>query len=121
MLHPRGPPGDRKGYEAAQQNDGIWDATGIYLYSEMEKSFDICLCVFLDDAMRLNGKMKVGSCKHRRGANIPSTFVGLNVNAGMVGLPKSDSNLQIVSSQAVPADEVGPHEGLQFFGYRRPE
>jgi hypothetical protein len=41
--------GNRKGYDDAQANDGVWDTTGIAQYSELDKSLDNCLYVFTND------------------------------------------------------------------------
>jgi DnaB-like helicase C terminal domain len=111
--------GNRKGYEDAKANDGLWDITGINLYSEMDKSLDNCLYVFTDDAMSSQGKLKIGSCKHRRGANIPSTFVDLNVNAGMVGLAK-DSSFRIPAPTAPEKPKI-IYDRETFFAFMGPQ
>jgi RecA/RadA recombinase len=81
--------GNRAGYEDAQEHDGAWDITGIATYSELDKSMDNCLYVYTDDSISADGKMKIGSCKRRRGANIPATFVEVHSESGMVGLAKN--------------------------------
>jgi len=97
--------GNRKGYEEAQENGGMWDTTGIFQYSELDKSMDNCLYVYTDDALAADGKLKLGSCKHRRGANLPSTFVEMHANSGMVGLTKSGS-FTVSPVATAPADQV---------------
>jgi hypothetical protein len=76
--------GNRKGYEDATANDGAWETTGIAQFSEMDKSLDNCFYVFTNDELSGLAQLKMGTCKHRRGANIPSTLVKLNINAGMI-------------------------------------
>jgi hypothetical protein len=76
--------GNRKGYEDAQANDGAWETTGINQYSELYKSLDNCLYVFTSEEIAASSQLKMGSCKHRRGADIPATFVPMNVSAGFL-------------------------------------
>jgi hypothetical protein len=76
--------GNRKGYEDATENDGAWQTSGIFQYSELDKSLDNCLYVYTTPELAAAGQIKMGSCKHRRGADIPSTFVPINVAAGML-------------------------------------
>ena len=76
--------GSRTGYQEATENDGAWGTTGVYMYSELDKSLDNCFYVYGSDELAAAGKLKIGSCKARRGATIPSTFVDINVTAGVV-------------------------------------
>ncbi len=76
--------GNRKGYDDAADNDGAWETTGIFQYSELDKSLDNCLYVYTTPEISATGQIKMGSCKYRRGADIPSTLVPLNVGAGML-------------------------------------
>jgi hypothetical protein len=76
--------GNRSGLDYAAANDGAWDVTGVSTYSELDKSLDNCLYVYLTDEIAANRQIRVGSCKHRRGANIPSTLVPFNLSAGML-------------------------------------
>jgi hypothetical protein len=61
--------GNRKEYEDAQANDGAWETTGINQYSEL----DNCLYVFTSEEIAASSQLKMGSCKHRCGADIPAT------------------------------------------------
>lgn len=76
--------GNRKGFEDAGENEGAWTTTGIAKYSELDKSLDNLFYVYFDDDMNNQNTMKMGSCKTRRGFNIPSTFVAVETNSGMV-------------------------------------
>ena len=40
--------------------------------------------VFTNDEISASGQLKMGSCKYRRGANIPATYVPMNVSAGFL-------------------------------------
>jgi len=106
--------GNRKGYEEAEANDGAWETTGIHLYSELDKSLDNCLYVFTNDEISASGQIKMGSCKHRRGPNIPSTFVPMNVSAGMVANVEKDQ-INAESDPAAPPEP--PISAEVFFDY----
>jgi hypothetical protein len=113
--------GNRAGYKEAQANDGAWETTGISLYSEMDKSLDNCLYVFTADGISDQGQIKVGSCKHRRGANIPATFVEMHLNAGMVGLARTGGNFTI-APVAVATPVAKPiYTVEEYFGFMQPK
>jgi hypothetical protein len=61
-----------------------WDTTGIFMFSELDKSLDNCFYVYSSDELSAAGKLKIGSRKARRGANPPATFVDVDVTAGIV-------------------------------------
>ncbi|MEG9438231.1 hypothetical protein JAO29_18940 [Edaphobacter sp. HDX4] len=94
--------GSRKGYEEATAQDGAWETTGIFMHSELDKSLDNCFYVYTNDEISAGGAVKVGSCKARRGANIPATFVDINPTSGFVGAAKptarGDRNAPLPSS-----------------------
>lgn len=108
--------GNRKGYEDAQGNDGAWQTTGIATYSEMDKTLDNCLYVFTDDDISATGQIKIGSCKHRRGPNIPATFTPtpLNINAGMLAATEERDFAPAYGSKVVYTAE-------EYYGFMRPK
>lgn len=64
--------------------------------------------------------MKMGSCKHRRGANIPSTVVKLNINAGMIAR-EADSDVKVAEvSVEAPRIEKKNTPGV-FFSFVKPK
>jgi hypothetical protein len=87
--------GNRKGYDDAAEHDGAWETSGIFQYSELDKSLDNCLYVFTTPEISATGQIKMGSCKYRRGADIPSTFVPLNVGAGMLIDDRSEQPVKV--------------------------
>jgi hypothetical protein len=106
--------GNRKGYDEAQANDGAWETTGIAQHSELDKSLDNCLYVFTNDEISASGQLKMGSCKHRRGPNIPATFVPFNVSAGMVANVEEDQ----LNGESDPAAPLEPPVSAEvFFNY----
>lgn len=111
--------GNRKRYEEAQARDGAWETTGIHLYSSLDKSMDNCLYVYTDDAISATNKIKIGSCKHRRGRNIPATFVDIDGNSGLVGRAKSGSFM--VAPVAAMAVEEPVFDLEEFYAWRRPK
>jgi hypothetical protein len=76
--------GSRKGYDEAGANDGAWATSGIYMYSELDKSLDVCYYVYKDDGLDAQGSLKIGSCKMRRNADLPTTIVAVDEQSGMV-------------------------------------
>ena len=74
--------GNRKGYTEAAENDGAWSTTGIFQYSELDKSFDNIFYIYFDDGLNREKKVRIGSCKTRREANIPSTMVEIDQGSG---------------------------------------
>jgi DnaB-like helicase C terminal domain len=77
--------GNRNGYEAAVANQGAWEATAIYQYSELEKSADTVLYTFMPDDLKADNKMRIGFCKTRRhGTTVPQT-VTVDPQVGLVG------------------------------------
>ncbi len=76
--------GNRNGYDAANSADGAWMTTGISKYSELDKSLDNLFYTFLNDELNNANLLKMGSCKTRRGANIPSTPVNIDPRSGRV-------------------------------------
>lgn len=84
--------GSRKGYEEAQTNDGVWDKTGIYMYSELEKSADIIFYTFLPQEMQEKGEIKLGTCKSRSSADAPGITVPIDLSTGYVGGGKKDTD-----------------------------
>jgi hypothetical protein len=77
--------GSRDGYKKAGENDGVWEATGIYMYSEAEKSSDTCVYVFADDGMKSLHQMKMGTCKSRRSGDVTAHLVQVHPLCGYVG------------------------------------
>jgi hypothetical protein len=76
--------GNRKGWEEAQQNDGVWDMTGVFRYSEFDKSFDSILSVFVDADLLAESQLKISSAKTRRSAGVPVFKAALNNHAGVI-------------------------------------
>jgi hypothetical protein len=110
--------GNRKGYDEAQANDGAWETTGIHQYSELDKSLDNCLYVFTNDEISASGQIKMGSCKYRRGPNIPSTFVPINLSAGMVAPVEYEQIADASDQSALPQP---PSSDDVFFDWMEPK
>jgi hypothetical protein len=86
--------GSRSGYESASTNDGAWEVSGIYQYSEMDKSLDNCFYTYCTPELSGLNKMKIGSCKGRRTGVIPASFVQINNAAGMLVDPAKDVEIR---------------------------
>jgi hypothetical protein len=68
------------------------------------------------------GQIKMGSCKYRRGADIPSTFVPLNVGAGMLIDDMTVSRPVTVTTPAAVRAIPSPkkHDPGVFFSFMKP-
>ena len=113
--------GNRKGYDDDADNDGAWETTGIFQYSKLDKSLDNCLYVYTTPEISATGQIKMGSCKYRRGADIPSTFVPLNVGAGMLINDAKEETVTVmpVTTHAVPP--TAKREPGVFFTFMKPK
>jgi len=92
--------GNREGFDDAGEHDGAWSTNGIAKYSELDKSLDNCFYVYFDDEMNGQNRMKMGSCKTRRGFNIPSTMVLVDSKSGQV-LNGADKGVRTVAPGAL--------------------
>jgi hypothetical protein len=77
--------GNRKGWEAAKLRGGEWEATEIYLYSEMEKSADTILWCSITEELQALNKMKIGFCKVRKNKPPGPQVVEVDDKSGLVG------------------------------------
>ena len=60
----------------------MWEITGIYEYSEFDKSADTIFTNFFDDTFE--NEMAIGTVKTRRSAPLKLVRVGLDEKIGMV-------------------------------------
>lgn len=95
--------GNRSGYENAAANQGEWSTTGIAKYSELDKSLDNLFYVYFDNEMNLQNKMKMGSCKTRRDANIPASFVTVSDLSGMLIPDPDDQEVKMTGDKETKA------------------
>lgn len=98
--------GSRKGYEDAKNNDGVWDKTGIFMYSELEKSADIVFYTFLPIELQQTGKIKLGTCKSRNTADAAGELVPIDLRTGYVGRnPEGSDNQDLLPAERPKHDE----------------
>jgi hypothetical protein len=73
--------------------------------------------------MAADGKIKLGSCKHRRGANIPATCVLINVTAGVLVAGKRPNGTATKVNVEVKANVPIPATGDRrvYFSYLEPK
>jgi hypothetical protein len=70
----------------------------------VRKSLDNCFYVYFDDVMGAANKMRMGSCKTRRGFNIPSTMVLVDSKSGQV-LNGADTGVRMVAPGGTKKDQ----------------
>ena len=75
--------GNRKGYEAARDAGGVWDITGVNLYSEFDKSADIIFTNYFDQNKE-GYDMLMSTVKIRRAAPLPLITVVVDTDIGMI-------------------------------------
>jgi hypothetical protein len=76
--------GNREGYDDAVKNEGRWDMSGVYMYSEYDKSVDTMLYVYLDDDLMADGQIIMGTAKSRRSDVIKPHKNAINCAVGYV-------------------------------------
>ena len=77
--------GNRKGFEEAKATGGAWDMTGVNQYSEFDKSADLILSTFIDDAQWAESSITISSVKIRRAAPLPLFTVPVDSRVGLIG------------------------------------
>jgi hypothetical protein len=109
--------GNRAGWEEAAANDGNWELTGIFKYSEVEKSLDNCFSVWFNDDLGKSGEIKMGAPKSRRDGLQRARNVSFDPVTGLVGVPStSGGNGSGVTSTNIDTetnycDAYGPFTG----------
>jgi len=89
--------GNRDGYDKAAKNEGRWDMSGVYNYSEFDKSIDVMTYVFLDDDLVADGQIIMGTCKSRRSDDLKPHKNAINCAVGYVSnLRKHAKDDQII-------------------------
>jgi hypothetical protein len=63
--------GNRRGFEEAKNTGGVWDVTGVNEYSEFDKSADLILSTFIDEASESDNSVAISSVKIRRAGPLP--------------------------------------------------
>jgi hypothetical protein len=114
--------GNRKGYETAKET-GVWEATDIYQYSEMEKSADTIVSCYMPEDLKATNKMKMGFSKSRRSGIVEPRLVEVDPKCGLVGgspvtrmqrdkeeSEKQEDLLAVIEGRPVKA-RVGPQRG----------
>ena len=75
--------GNRTGYEVASKDEGRWDVTGIYKYSEFYKSMTILLSLWFDDDKKADNQVVVSSIKSRGSQGVNVHPINMNFEAGL--------------------------------------
>lgn len=75
---------NRAGLEAARKEEGRWDISAAHTYSNFERDLDTCLTVYSDDDLSNENKLRLGTCKHRRGPDLPPFDVSIDRACGLV-------------------------------------
>lgn len=92
--------GNRDGWSRASENEGQWELNGIYMYPEYDKSLDTLLTVFLNDDLKAESQIVIGSAKTRRSEGVPLFKAAMNNNAGKI------SNLLTYEASDTQVDDV---------------
>jgi RecA/RadA recombinase len=105
--------GSRAGYNEAKANDGAWEKTGIYMYSELEKSADIIFYTYYPIELQMNGNIKIGTCKSRSSPDAPCQFASIDRNNGYIGMDQrmSPKPENLAARTSKDASLTGVYEG----------
>lgn len=76
--------GNREGKDEAKKNQGQWDMTGVFQYSEFDKSVDTMLSVYLDDDLKAIGEVIIGTAKSRRSDTVKPFRAGVDSGVGRI-------------------------------------
>lgn len=108
--------GNRQGWERAKERGGIWDMSGVYMYSEVDKTFDTILSVFMDmdeGEVTKGTEITISSAKIRRGAPIRPFSKQVSDATGALGLDEkelektaSTQYLKTIGEEAVPLPDA---------------
>lgn len=69
---------NRKGWEEAKANEGVYQLTALSNAHEAERSSDIVIALFIDQSWREEGKVKLSCLKNRRHAFFKPFFAKIN-------------------------------------------
>jgi hypothetical protein len=98
--------GNRDGYVRAQDHpDHRWDMNGVFMYSEFDKSLDMCIYTYLDDGIKNQDQIIIGTCKSRRTDDCAPFLAEVNRASGLVSNlhPRySTTERQIISDVVEP-------------------
>lgn len=75
---------NRAGLEAARKEEGRWDISAAHTFSNFERDLDTCLTVYSDDNLSNVNKVRLGTCKHRRGPDVPPFDVNIDRDCGLI-------------------------------------
>jgi replicative DNA helicase len=91
--------GSRQGRNDAADNDGRWSMSGVYDYSEFDRTLDTCLYTFKDPQLDTQSKIKMGTAKVRRSSPIlpfeitlsPFSRKLVSIGHSTIDLPANDN------------------------------
>jgi hypothetical protein len=70
--------GNKKGYDDAQKNGGIWESTGLSDWSAFTQDCDVLFYIYQDDDLKACDEIKIGTCKVRDGNDLPITTLSVH-------------------------------------------
>jgi len=91
--------GNRRGFEDAEERDGVWDLRGISRHEGLEAILDNCFYVFATPEMVSMGVLKVGACKQHLDSSIPGVQLRVDFASRMV-MPGFESVVQLTEAKA---------------------
>lgn len=109
--------GSRDGYKQAKANEGVWEAHGIFMYSEAEKSSDTCIYVFSDETLVSMNALKMGTCKCRRSKYVAAHIVPVDPHCGYVG-NEGNARVEDIQMQQPNSQDDDRDSDLQITTWR---
>ena len=93
---------NRKGWEEAKAHDGVYNLTALSNAHEAERSADVVIALFMDEATKKEGKVKISSLKNRRN----SPFDPFNAKMNYKTLTYSESTFDPNLDEVMAAEQI---------------
>jgi hypothetical protein len=105
--------GSRDGFDEAAKNGGRWNMSGVFMFSEFDKSLNGCFYTFLDpEGGDSQSKINFGMCKSRDSSIFGPVEVDIHPLSGEIGfVPPGGEG----ASEAAMTTQVAPDEMDNFF------
>jgi replicative DNA helicase len=96
--------GSRQGRNDAADNDGAWSMSGVYDFSEFDRTLDTCFYTFKDPQLDTQSKIKMGTSKVRRSQPILPFEISLSpfsrklvsISQSSIVMPSNDDNTDAI-------------------------
>jgi hypothetical protein len=96
--------GNREGYAAATEEEGRWRPDGIRQFSVYERTCDLMLNTFVDDHLRSQEQIKIGSCVSRWSEDSPPYLYHCIPKYGKISNLEDSNNIEFKANNSETLD-----------------